>query len=119
MHMDFYKRLALVGELIPSGRVVTYGQLALLCGRPRNARQVGMALNRGLAGSQFPAPRVVNAKGFLSGSPAFDTPDMQALLLREEGVEVSNRLVDLSRYGWQYTMDDALRLQKRFREEGI
>ena len=119
MHMDFYKRLALVGELIPSGRVVTYGQLALLCGRPRNARQVGMALNRGLAGSQFPAHRVVNAKGFLSGSPAFDTPDMQALLLREEGVEVSNRLVDLSRYGWQYIMDDALRLQKRFREEGI
>ena len=44
--MDFYKRLALVGSQIPCGKVATYGQLALLCGRPRNSRQVGYALNR-------------------------------------------------------------------------
>ena len=47
--MDFYRRLALAGEAIPFGKVATYGQLALLCGRPRNSRQVGYALNRGMA----------------------------------------------------------------------
>ena len=79
--MDFYRRLALAGEAIPFGKVATYGQLALLCGRPRNSRQVGYALNRGLAGEKLPAHRVVNSQGLLTGAPAFDTPDMQKWLL--------------------------------------
>lgn len=39
--MDFYERVALVCSRIPAGTVATYGQIALLCGKPRNARQVG------------------------------------------------------------------------------
>lgn len=66
--MDFYRRLALAGEAIPFGKVATYGQLALLCGRPRNSRQVGYALNRGLAGEKLPAHRVVNSQGLLTGA---------------------------------------------------
>ena len=83
--MDFYRRLALAGEKIPCGRVATYGQLALLCGKPRCSRQVGRALKYGLAGSAFPAYRVVNSRGILSGASSFDTPDMQKLLLEAEG----------------------------------
>lgn len=117
--MNFYQRLALAGELIPRGKVVTYGQLALLCGRPRNSRQVGYALNRGLAGSAFPAYRVVNSQGILSGASAFDTPVLQKMLLEAEGVIVRNGRVDLNTYGWKNTMDDALFLQKCFEEKGI
>ena len=57
--MDFYKRTALVCSIIPEGKVSTYGQIALLCGKPKHARQVGYALSRGLAGEDAPAHRVV------------------------------------------------------------
>lgn len=114
----FYKRLALVGSQIPCGKVATYGQLALLCGRPRNSRQVGYALNRGLA-SDLPAHRIVNSQGILSGSPAFDTPDMQRLLLEKEGVPVKDNRVDLKKYAWDNTMEDALYLKTCFEEQGI
>lgn len=118
IRMDFYKRLALVGSQIPCGKVATYGQLALLCGRPCNSRQVGYALNRGLAGD-LPAHRIVNSQGILSGSPAFDTPDMQRLLLEKEGVPVKDNRVDLKKYAWDNTMEDALYLKTCFEEQGI
>ena len=39
--MDFYKRVGITVRTVPEGRVATYGQIALLCGKPKNARQVG------------------------------------------------------------------------------
>ena len=63
--MDFYKRVGITVRTVPEGRVATYGQIALLCGKPKNARQVGYALNRGLAG-EVPAHRVVNSQGYLT-----------------------------------------------------
>ena len=64
--MDFYRRAALVCNKIPYGKVATYGQIALLCGKPKNARQVGYALNKGRLG-EVPAHRIINSKGILSG----------------------------------------------------
>lgn len=93
--MDFYKRLGIVCRAIPKGKVITYGQAALLCGFPKNARQVGYGLKKELAG-EVPAYKVVNSKGILSGAASFDYPDLQRLLLEEEGVEVSmDNQVDL------------------------
>ena len=117
--MDFYRRLALAGEAIPFGKVATYGQLALLCGRPRNSRQVGYALNRGMAGEKLPAHRVVNSQGLLTGAPAFDTPDMQKWLVEGEGVEVKDGKVDLKKYGWHNTMEEAMALKECFDRLGI
>ena len=50
--MDFYKRADLVMKKVPEGRVVSYGQIALLCGVPGNARQAGYALRTGKAGQK-------------------------------------------------------------------
>ena len=47
----FFERVYEVVEQIPEGMVATYGQVALLAGRPRSARYVGYAL------AQQPAPR--------------------------------------------------------------
>ena len=69
--MSFYDRVYEAVCRIPKGKVATYGQIAMLCGRPRNARQVGYALNRGRLGVGIPAHRVVNAKGYLTGAAAF------------------------------------------------
>ncbi|RGZ01766.1 MGMT family protein [Clostridium sp. AM58-1XD] len=116
--MDFYKDMSIVCSYIPYGKVATYGQIALLCGKPKNARQVGYALRQGLAGDMVPAHRIVNARGILSGAGSFETWDMQKLLLEGEGVEVVRTeegwRVDLSRFGWKNTMEEALEIRKRF-----
>lgn len=118
--MDIYKRIGIVCNSIPQGQVATYGQIALLCEKPRNSRQVGYALKHGLAG-EVPAHRVVNARGLLSGAACFETFDMQKLLLEEEGVTVTwteeGWHVDLKQFKWENTLNDVLRLQEQFRQK--
>lgn len=123
MSFDFYKRAAIVCRAIPYGKTATYGQIALLCGKPENARQVGYALNRGRLGEGIPAHRVVNARGILSGAAAFETADMQKRLLEKEGVTVQftpyGWQVDRKKDGWHNTMDEAMRFQQIFESLGI
>lgn len=114
MKKDFYRRVGIVLRAVPGGHVVTYGQIALLCGSPRNGRQVGYALRNGLSG-QVPAHRVVNGRGFLSGAASFDYPGLQKQLLMDEGVAVSaDNRVDLEKYGWKNTLEDAMEFQEQF-----
>ena len=89
--------LALVDE-IPSGRVATYGQIARLIGRPKNARLVGKILSQSeFYGGKHPCHRVVNAAGRLT--PGWEE---QAHLLWAEGVDLkANGCVDLKRYQWE------------------
>lgn len=118
--MNFYQRVAVVCSRIPRGKVTTYGQIALLCGAPRHARQVGFALKHGLAGPDVPAHRVVNHQGSLSGAPAFSEPDLQQRLLIREGVEVANGpRVNLNKHGWKTSLQDAEELEKQFAALGI
>ena len=123
MSYDFYKRAAIVCRAIPYGKAATYGQIAMLCGRPRNARQVGYALNRGRMGENIPAHRVVNSRGILSGAAAFETRDLQKRLLESEGVKVhyteDGWRVDLKRDGWHNTMEEALRFREIFEAQNI
>lgn len=123
MSYDFYKRAAIVCRAIPYGKAATYGQIAMLCGRPRNARQVGYALNRGRMGENIPAHRVVNSRGILSGAAAFETRDLQKRLLESEGVKVEYTedgwQVDLKRDGWHNTMEEALRFREIFEAQNI
>ena len=89
--------LALVDE-IPSGRVATYGQIARLIGRPKNARLVGKILSQSeLYGGKHPCHRVVNAAGRLA--PGWED---QRHLLWAEGVNLkANGCVDLKVYLWE------------------
>ena len=123
MSYDFYKRAAIVCRAIPYGKAATYGQIAMLCGRPRNARQVGYALNRGRMGEKIPAHRDVNSRGILSGAEAFETPDLQKRLLESEGVKVEYTedgwKVDLKRDGWNNTIEEALRFREMFEDQNI
>lgn len=123
MSYDFYKRAAIVCRAIPYGKAATYGQIAMLCGRPRNARQVGYALNRGRMGEKIPVHRVVNSRGILSGAEAFETPDLQKRLLESEGVKVEYTedgwKVDLKRDGWNNTIEEALRFWEIFEDQNI
>ena len=99
-NMDFYRRVGIVLRAVPEGRVVSYGQVALLCGRPKNSRQVGYALRNDLSGP-VPAHRVVNGQGYLSGAASFDYPGLQRRLLEEEGVTfLPDGRVDMAACRW-------------------
>ena len=48
---------------------------------------------------------------------------MQKILLEGENIDITRKEdgwhVNLARYGWKHTLEDAFRLEERFREEGI
>lgn len=121
MTMDFYDRIKYVATRLPYGKVATYGQIAMLCGKPKNARQVGYALGHNRAGDKVPAHRIVNSAGVLSGAGAFETPDTQKELLAGEGVEVIRTdrgwKINLKQYGWYPSMETAEKFYHKFKEE--
>ena len=75
-----YEVLSVVEE-IPAGKVATYGQIARLIGRERNARLVGRVLSSAELYGDYPCHRVVGHDGRL----APHWPE-QGFLLRQEGV---------------------------------
>ena len=68
----------------PSGRVITYGQLATLAGFPNHSRHVGKVLSKLPKDTQLPWYRVVNAQGKIS--LLGDKFEKQRRLLEEEGI---------------------------------
>ena len=82
----FKDRVEAVVAQIPKGRVMTYGQLAALCGNARAARIVGGIAHFG--DPALPWQRVVNKQGSLaSGYPGGRIG--HKVHLEAEGVQVS------------------------------
>jgi methylated-DNA-protein-cysteine methyltransferase related protein len=99
---DSYRRIYAVVSRIPRGRVATYGQVAELARLPRQARLVGYALNVLTADSDVPWHRVVNAAGKVSvRGDGLGHEELQAQLLRREGVRFVGGALSLARYRWQ------------------
>ena len=69
---QFMRDVLNVVDIIPLGRVATYGQIARLIGRPRNARLVGKALGKSGGYGKHPCYREVTANGRLA--PAENIP---------------------------------------------
>lgn len=99
--MTRYERIWRVVRRIPRGRVATYGQIAVLAGIPRGARQVGYALHALRDGSGVPWHRVLNARGAVSlRSGGHDVT--QRLRLEREGVRFdAGGRTDLNRFLWR------------------
>lgn len=93
------KRIYEAVKKIPRGKVATYAQVAAMAGNPKMCRAVGNALHKNPDPDNIPCYRVVNAKGELAGAFAFGGPDVQANLLRADGIEVIDNKVDLIKYG--------------------
>ena len=104
----FAEHIYTIVRRIPAGKVATYGQIALLAGRPRAARAVGAAMSR-CPYEDVPCHRVLNAAGGLAPFPAFLSGDGQRTLLAMEGIPLSpDGRVDLSLYGWRPRPDELL-----------
>lgn len=95
---EFRERVEALVAQIPVGRVMTYGQLAALCGNARAARVVGGIAHFG--DPALPWQRVVNKQGGLAaGYPGGRSA--HAAHLRAEGVLVGEDLcVDVHSLLW-------------------
>jgi methylated-DNA-protein-cysteine methyltransferase related protein len=98
---DFRNDVLTLVKAVPKGKVVTYGQVAMLIGSPQKPRQVGMVL-RGLKelDGDVPWQRVVNSQGGIS-TYKVGTGELQKVLLESEGIKLRpDQSVDLKKYQW-------------------
>jgi methylated-DNA-protein-cysteine methyltransferase-like protein len=96
---------------VPSGKVATYGQIALMLPPPAGVdfesyrafspRWVGGAM--AACPDDVPWQRVINSQGKISERPG---AQKQHLLLEQEGIVFVKDKVDLKKYGWG-GMDEA------------
>lgn len=90
-----YEILSVVEE-IPAGKVASYGQIAVLIGREKNARLVGRVLSHSSPYGDYPCHRVVDHAG--RTAPGWQE---QRTLLEEEGVKFkANGHVDMTKHRW-------------------
>ncbi|TPE43559.1 MGMT family protein [Pontibacter mangrovi] len=98
---NFFQHVYEVVQLIPRGRVTSYGAIASYLGAKGSARMVGWALIASHPMARIPAHRVVNRIGMLTGSQHFDTPQAMQERLEEEGVRVeSGQVQDFEKLFW-------------------
>lgn len=108
----FRDRVLDIVRAVPHGKVVTYGQVALMAGAPRAARQVGAVLH-GIRHDEHDVPwqRVINAAGGISTFKV-GSGELQIALLKAEGVELTSGdgtqgpRVDLLRYQWRPDLEE-------------
>lgn len=96
---EFKERIYVLVAQIPKGRVMTYGQLAVLCGNPRAARIVGGIAHFG--DPNLPWQRVVNKSGGLASGYPGGRAGHKAHL-ESEGIKVDeNFKVEIEKLLWQ------------------
>lgn len=91
-----YEILSAVEE-IPEGRVASYGQIARLIGRDKNARLVGRVLGLAEYYGDYPCHRVVDH----AGRTAVCFAEQKSRLLAEGIVFKENGCVDMKRCQWE------------------
>jgi len=94
----FTERVILIIKNIPSGKVMSYGQIAALAGSPKGARQVVRILHSMSDKYNLPWHRVINSKGEI-GFKDLNSFTLQKLFLTDEGIEfIDDNKIDLNRF---------------------
>ena len=86
-------------SIVPSGYVISYGQLADLAGLPGKARLVGKCLKGSDVTTRW--HRVIRADGKIAFPAGSELAEEQRSLLVSEGVVVRNHRVNMKIYGWK------------------
>lgn len=94
----YFEQVYEIVKTIPLGKVATYGDIARLSGYPRRSQIVGFALHVNPYQGTVPCHRVVNRFGELAPAFAFGGAEVQAQMLKNEGVEITDFKVDLNKY---------------------
>ena len=98
LNEDLIYQILSVVEEIPAGKVATYGQIARLIGRERNARLVGRVLSMAEYYGDYPCHRVVNH----AGRTAPGWMEQRDLLEREGVAFTPDGYVDLKQHHWDW-----------------
>ncbi len=102
MLSKFTSKIIQITKLIPEGTVASYGQVALMAGVPRAARQVGWILHSYSDEYNLPWWRVINNAGRISTSCTDHTATTQKQMLISEGVVVKQHFtIDIERYRYR------------------
>ena len=89
----------MIVEQIPHGKVVSYGQIARMLGRPRSAREVGWAMR--CCPDGLPWQRVVMTDGSIAGGIF---AEMRRAILEDEDVKfLPDGRVDMALCRWKQT----------------
>ncbi|MCK5117097.1 MAG: MGMT family protein [Candidatus Aegiribacteria sp.] len=108
MKESMYRRIYSVVNMIPPGRVATYGQIARIAGGC-SARNVGYAMSSVSQESDVPWHRVINSRGRISVRSSGEACTAQDRILESEGVVFSTSgSVDLERFGWTGPLPDGV-----------
>ena len=100
MNAQFKEQVFEIINLIPKGRVTTYGAIAKAVGLPNHSRHVGNALRN--YGEDFPAHRVCGACGYITASCLEEF----VAKLNKEGVEVKGtKIQDFKSIFWDPTTE--------------
>jgi methylated-DNA-protein-cysteine methyltransferase-like protein len=105
---NWHKNVWKVVSEIPSGHVLTYGEVARLSGIPTAARRVSQALRRAPRGMNVPWHRVINSQGKISFPEDSSGWKEQKDRLENEGVVFLNGKVDLRHFGYRGAVDRLL-----------
>lgn len=96
---DFKLRVYQIVETIPSGRLISYGDIAALAGHPYAARVVGQIAHFGP--DTLPWHRVVNRRGNLARG-FWGGVEVHKQLLEQEGIEVVDyRVRNFEKLRWR------------------
>src|SRR3972149_8916380 len=96
----FTDKIIRIVNLIPEGKVVSYGQVALMAGVPRGAPQVGWILHE--HGDDGPWWRVINNSGRISIKSPDHSPIVQKEKLEADEIPVGENLeIDIEKYRWR------------------
>lgn len=95
-------------QLIPKGKVASYGQIADLAGLPGRARLVGKSLGYVPKYIQINWYRVLRSNGQIAFPAGSEQAGIQKGLLQEENVVVNNNRVKMKNYQWQPDLSEML-----------
>ena len=106
---DYREKVYEIVRQIPSGKVMTYGQIAEILGKGYTARTVGYVMHAAST-ENVPWQRVINAKGGCSTQKLLVPFNIQQKQLEDEGIKFSEKgFCDLNKYRWfpeGYEKDD-------------
>jgi methylated-DNA-protein-cysteine methyltransferase-like protein len=100
MNAEFEEQVLTIIGAIPTGKVVTYGQIAKMSGYASHARMVGRILKSLPKDSTLPWYRVINSQGRISFPEGSDKFNEQKMRLESEHVVIKNNRIELRKFQW-------------------
>ena len=103
-----YAKIWSTVQLIPTGKVASYGQIADLAGLPGRARLVGKSFGFLPKDMKVPWYKVLRSNGQIAFPIGSEQSQIQTGLLQQEDIAIFNNRVKMSLFKWQPDLPEIL-----------